>query len=73
MVTAPSLWLRQADALLNLLKATHYKLLLSHSEVTGSAQPSSQFAEYITTTRDKQVRGGGNDIVGAKYLFMNLI
>jgi hypothetical protein len=44
----------EADAMLNLLKATHYKLLLSHSEVTGSAQPSSQFAEYITTTRDKQ-------------------
>ena len=72
MVTAPSLWLRQADALLNLLKATHYKLLLSHSEVTGSAQPSSQFAEYITTTRDKQVRDRGNDIAGAKSLFINL-
>ena len=48
--------------MLNLLKATHYKLLLSHSEVTGSAQPSSQFAEYITTTRDKQARDGGSEV-----------
>ena len=54
MVTTLLLWLPQADALLNLMKATHYKFLLSHSEGTGSAPPSSQFAEYITTTRDKQ-------------------
>lgn len=44
----------EADATLNLLKATHYKLLLAHSEISGSSRPSSEFAEYVVTTRDKQ-------------------
>ena len=42
--------------MLNLLKATHYKLLMSHSEISSStSQPSSKFADYIVTTKDKQV------------------
>ena len=41
--------------MLNLLKANHYKLLCTHAEICGQAQPTSDFAEYITKTTDKHV------------------
>lgn len=43
----------EADCLLNLLKANHYKLLSSHAEVSNGPRPSSQFGEFIVTTTDK--------------------
>ena len=46
----------QADCMLNLLKANHYKLLCSHAEISNAPFPSSQFSEFITTTSDKHVR-----------------
>ena len=46
----------QADCMLNLLKANHYKLLSAHAEVSGGPRPSSQFADYINTASDKHVR-----------------
>ncbi len=46
----------QADAMLNMLKATHYKLLCAHAEFSQGPRPTSHFSEYIHTTKDKQVR-----------------
>ncbi len=48
----------QADSMLNLLKANHYKLLCSHAETSNGPRPSSQFAEYINTATDKHVSVG---------------
>ena len=41
--------------MLNLLKATHYKLLTAHADISSGSQPSSEFAEFIVTSKDKQV------------------
>ncbi len=45
----------QADSLLNMLKANHYKLLCSHAEISQAPRPTSQFGDYIETITDKHV------------------
>ena len=45
----------QADALLNMLKANHFKLLCSHAEISNAPKPSSHFADYISSSTDKHV------------------
>jgi hypothetical protein len=45
----------QADSMLNLLKANHYKLLCTHAELCGQQKPNNEFESYITKTSDKHV------------------
>ena len=45
----------EANAMLNMLKANHFKLLKARSEVSTNPGPDSPYTEYIQTRRDKQV------------------
>lgn len=45
----------EADTLLNLLKANHFKLLKARCEFSSSPSPSSPYLEYLETKRDKLV------------------
>lgn len=47
--------LTEADSLLNLLKANHYKLLKARSEISNLPAPSSPYEEYFNVRREKQV------------------
>ena len=39
--------------MLNMLKATHFKLLCIHSEISNAPRPTSHFEPFIQTTKDK--------------------
>ena len=43
------------DAMLNMLKANHYKLLCAHAEISNAPRPTSHFSDYFETSKDKQV------------------
>lgn len=45
--------LAEADAMLNLLNANHYKLLCAQAECSSFPMPQSPHSEYIQTQRDK--------------------
>ena len=44
-----------ANAMLNMLKANHFKLLNARSELSSLPSPDSPYSEFITTRRDRQV------------------
>lgn len=44
----------EADSMLNMLKANHYKLLCAHAEISNAPRPTSHFSDYIQTAKDKQ-------------------
>ena len=48
--------LAEADAMLNLLKANHFKMLQARSEVTSMSIPNSPYSTYVQQRRDKHVR-----------------
>lgn len=48
--------LAEVDAMLNMLKANHFKLLQARSEVASSPIPNSPYSEYVQQRRDKNVR-----------------
>ncbi|XP_064401816.1 nostrin-like [Halichondria panicea] len=43
----------EADCLLNMLKANHFKLLGTHAEISRAPRPSSHFSDYISSSTDK--------------------
>ncbi len=45
-----------ANSMLNLLKANHFKLLSVRTEIGGLPSPESPYTEYITQKSDKLVR-----------------
>jgi hypothetical protein len=54
----------EANAMLNLLKANHFKLLSSRSEISHLPLPESPFKDYMTKRKDRQV----SHIMCLKYL-----
>ena len=44
-----------ANAMMNMLKANHFKLLKARSELSSLPSPDSPYSEFITTRRDRQV------------------
>ena len=48
--------LAEADAMLNMLKANHFKMLQARSEVASAPIPNSPYSEYVQQRRDKHVR-----------------
>ena len=45
----------EANALINMLKANHFKLLTVRSELAGLPAPASPYTEYIQVRKDRQV------------------
>lgn len=45
----------EANALINMLKANHFKLLTVRSEISGLPAPASPYTEYIQVRKDRQV------------------
>ena len=46
----------EANSMLNLLKANHFKLLRARCEIDSLPQPESPYSEYIKNRHDKQVK-----------------
>ena len=47
--------LTEANAMLNMLKANHFKLLSARSDISNLPSPDSPYSEYIQVRKDKQV------------------
>lgn len=45
----------EANALINMLKANHFKLLSVRSDISNLPVPASPYTEYIQVRKDKQV------------------
>lgn len=45
----------EANSMLNMLKATHFKLLSVRSEISNLPSPDSPYSEYMSTKKDRQV------------------
>lgn len=45
----------EANALINMLKANHFKLLTVRSDIAGLPAPDSPYTEYIQVRKDRQV------------------
>ncbi len=45
----------EANSMLNLLKANHFKLLKARTELSGQPSPDSPYSDYMHTKQDKQV------------------
>ena len=47
--------LTEANAMLNMLKANHFKLLSARSDISNLPSPDSPYSDYIQVKKDKQV------------------